>query len=215
MSNVTENNTSSSSSTATITTAAKEEKESATIIINKKKNKETWIPLSPTTQEYVQRDLKPRQFPEDVNRDTQTRLIQEKYTRKINAIYWVRTDDDKEWLNWDETREGKTRMGRKVEFDVPHMGKKKVPIPNEELEFDMETEEYKTVITGEKEHRLEYFVPYNADNVAELLQDINPYKTAFYIKHEGQRTFDITKEELLSKNFAKLYDAKSRRLITK
>lgn len=104
MSNVTENNTSSSSSTATITTAAKEEKESATIIINKKKNKETWIPLSPTTQEYVQRDLKPRQFPEDVNRDTQTRLIQEKYTRKINAIYWVRTDDDKEWLNWGDRK---------------------------------------------------------------------------------------------------------------
>lgn len=178
--------------------------------------KETWIPYSPTPAEYERLGLSVPYFDDDAKRDTKTRLVKENYTRKINSIYWVRTDDDKEWLNWHETREGKSPMQRKVTFDVPNMGKKKIPIPKEEVQFDVEAEEYKTVVTGEKEHRLEYFVPYTLDNVNELLQDINPYKTSFHIKHEGQRTYSITKQELKSKDgFAKLYNQKSTEGITK
>lgn len=170
--------------------------------------KQTWIPYSQSPLEYQKLGLKPTEFPDEWNRDTKTKIIKEKYTRKISAIYRMRTDDDNQWLNWHEQREGKTPMQRKIKFDAPNMGKKKMPIPNEEIQFDLETEEYNTVITGEKEYNQVYFIPFSQEALAELLEDINPYKTAYYMGHQGQRVFTVTKQEIQQKDFAKVYDSK-------
>lgn len=182
------------------------------------KEKETWIIYSPTIQEYQklyaqidpERKLTMPLLAADEARDAHAKLVQENYTRKISAIYVIRTDDDRLWLNWHEVREGKSRMQRKKEVDVNNMGIKKVPIPQEDIVFDQENEEYNTVITGEKENRDELFVEFSASRLAELLEDINPYKTQFMIAHQGQRTFNVTKQEIqtVGKDFAKLYESK-------
>ena len=180
--------------------------------------KETWIPYSPTPAEYTKLGLEPRYFDEDDKRDGKTRLVKGNYKRKISAIYIIRTDDDKKWLNWNETREGKTPMQRKISFEVTNMGIKKIPIPKEETIFDKENEEYQTVITGEREYRSEYFIEFTPERLAELLEDINPYKTQYMIGHIDQRTFTVTKAEIqqAGKDFAKLYDSKlNRSLVSK
>lgn len=183
-----------------------------------KPKKETWIIYSPTIQEYqkLYTQIDPERklnFPllvADEERDAHAKIVKENYTRKISAIYVIRTDDDRLWLNWHETREGKSPMQRKKEVIVNNMGIKKVPIPQEDIVFDEETEEYHTIITGEKENRDELFVEFSASKLAELLEDINPYKTQFMISHQGQRTFNVTKQEIqtVGKDFAKLYESK-------
>lgn len=176
-----------------------------------RKTKDTWIPNSPTFEEYRKQGFDLPDFDDDDGREAFVRVVRGVYTRKISAIYLIRTDDDRLWLNWHEHREGKTPMQQKRSLTVMDMGFKKIPVPKEDVEFDLETQEYKTVITGAKEYTKELFVEFTPERLKELFEDINPYKTQFMIAHRGQRTFTVTKAELQQageKDFAKVYDSK-------
>jgi hypothetical protein len=177
---------------------------------NTSEKKLTWFPSYLTLSEFIKKGLEPKvdEFAEEWYNENMLKVTKGKFTRKIPSIKRIQTDDDKEWLDWFETREGKSPMQQKKVWNCPHVGKKKVPIPREETQFNMETEEYDTVITGTKEYVEEYHVPFSKEALAELLQDINPYKTQFGIEHEGQRGYSVTKQEIGLPDFNKLYESK-------
>lgn len=184
--------------------------------VENKDDKKTWIPLSPTPQEYEKQGLEPRLLEGDYPRWRFVEQCKGVYTRKVTGIYKVRTDDDKIWLDWSETRFGKKGIGKKLDpCVIDHMGIKKVPIPKEVTEFDQEREEYYTKLISTTNHEDEYYIPFTEEALSELMHDANPYSTKFYIKHHDQQTFTVTKQEFMQKDFGKLYDTKSQRLIAK
>lgn len=174
---------------------------------------ETYIPESLTAQEYAKLGLKAPDFDDDFHRSTFVRLSKGKYSRKVTALYIIRTAEDTLKLNWHETREGRSGMGKKLDPRViDNMGIKKIPVPKEEIVANLESEEYETIVTATNETIQDYFFDWSKKAVSELLRDSDKFKAKHYIKIDDKDPIVISRDEFVSitnvAEFDKLYKEK-------
>lgn len=173
----------------------------------------TWVPLSLSPAEYIKLGQKIGMDPKELEENSIISAIDKRrfqfvnqtkgnYKRIVTSIKKVRTDDDKVWLDWNEQREGKTGIGRKLDpLTVPNVGKKNIPVPREETVFDEESESYDVKVTIGRETREEYWLPFSIEALNELLKDVNPYRTEYIIKHENRDAYTVTNPDELKQDF--------------
>lgn len=177
------------------------------------KDDETYIPESPNIQERIKLDMEPSKSDDDFHRSTFVRLCKGNYSRKVNAIYVIRTNSDELRLNWHEVREGRSSMGKKLDpRTVDNMGIKKVPIPKEEIVTDLENEEYNVIQVPTNNFEEEYFFPFTNKALTELLRDADKYNAKYYIGQQGKDPFVVKRDDINPamnmKDFEKLYNQK-------
>lgn len=178
------------------------------VLVNTKQP-QTWVPLSLTPEEYKKKGLEVEIDPYDQKRFEFVNKCQGNYTRTVSSIRKVRTDDDKLWLDWDEVREGKTGMGKKLDpIHISSVGKKKIPVPKEETVFNEETESYEVKIVSTRETIDEFWLPFSLEALEELLKDANPYRLEKIIKHDNGDVYSATVDELRDKDFNKVFNLK-------
>ncbi|MDN5845515.1 MAG: hypothetical protein L0H53_04485 [Candidatus Nitrosocosmicus sp.] len=176
--------------------------------INNNSSKLTWIPLSLSPAEYEKMGFEAVISSLDQKRFEFVNQTKGNYKRTVTSIKKIRTDDNKVWLDWNETREGKTGIGRKLTpLTVTSVGKKSIPVPKEETVFNEQYESYDVKTTVGRETREEYWLPFSVEALQELLKDVNPYRTEYIIKHENTDSYSATQEEL-KESFDKVYSSK-------
>ena len=134
------------------------------------------------------------------------------WTRKVTSITWYRDLEDKEFLDWNEIREGNTDMKRKISEPANHVGTFRDPVPSERVEYNPDTEENQVVIDDRpKEVLTAYHVPYSTNNLDALLTDSNPRTCEYIIAQAGARSYNVTKKEMekYAGDFESIYTLKS------
>jgi len=176
---------------------------------NNNNKKLTWIPLSLSPKEYERLGFDPVISAIDQKRFEFVNQTKGSYKRTVTSIKKVRTDDNKIWLDWNEGREGKTSLGRRLSpLMVPSVGKKTIPIPQEETVFNEQYETYEVKTTVGRQTREEYWLLFSIEALQELLDDVNPYRAEYIIMHHDKDAYTVTPEELKEKDFDKVYSSK-------
>lgn len=182
-------------------------------ISNEKASKKvTIIPLSGSKQEYEKAGIEYPRIQADVERESFERQTKGKWTREVRAIIYYRDVNDNEYLDWNETRHGKTEMGRQLDKTFSHVPQRIVPVASQEIQYDPETDENKLINTGkEKEQTLIPGIKFSKEALDELVEDVSKRQCEYIIAQEAGRHYTVSKKELLKHagNFEKLYNLKA------
>jgi hypothetical protein len=171
----------------------------------------TIIPLSRTREEFEKADIPWRYIKKEDDREVFEKQSGGKWTREVTKIKWIKLDDDSEWLDWDEKRHAKTKMGRELHKTISHVPTYDIPIANQEVQYDEENEENKLVNTGQvTEMRTAYQVPFSATQLDYLLKDATK-KCEYIVKLGDTKGVKVTKGEMkkYAGDFNKLHKRKS------
>lgn len=165
----------------------------------------TWIP-EPKTSQYYQ-DLKLDYFedPKDITNRRNLQKCSYEYERQVKTVYRIRTNDRKEWLTWFEVRTGKTGLGSPIKGWSCYVGQNWKPNPSYTVEFDNETQQQVRKISGLVDRDKEYEVPYTAENLEDLMQDVNEFDCQYIILHENRDKFVVELPDFKTKDFDSLY----------
>lgn len=151
----------------------------------------TWIPESKTSQYYQELGLDYYEDPREITNRKNLQKCSYEYDRQVKTIYRIRTNDKKEWLTWYELRTGKTQLGSPIKGWVVYVGQNWKPIPTYEIKFDNETQQQTKQVSGIVERIKEYAVEYNADNLEDLLKEVNEYDCQFIMTHDNRDKFVV------------------------
>ena len=150
----------------------------------------TWLLEPRTDKEYRAAGLVHYEIPAEqaVRRfNTKSKGI---YERNVTRIYRIRDIYDSEWLVWCENRRFKNKLGNYERLSVDYLGKYFKPIPLKKTQFN-DQDEQEIVTKGTEEILTEFEIPFNADNLDDLMLDANRHTTEFYIRQEGKYTRKI------------------------
>lgn len=167
----------------------------------------TWWPESKTSQYYKELELDYYEDPREIVNRKNLQKCSYEYDRQVKTIYRIRTNDKKEWLTWFEMRTGKTQLGSPIKAWGFYCGQNWKPIPSYEIQFDNETQQQVRKVSGLVERIKEYEIAYTAENMEDLLKEVNEFECQFIIMHDNRDKFIIENLNTFKQDFDSLYKA--------
>lgn len=168
----------------------------------------TIIPLSKTAEEYRKAGIEYPRIQQDVERESFERQTQGKWTRQVVSITWYKDNNEKEYLNWSERRQGKSGMGRVLDKRFDSVASYIIPIPEQKVVYNAEADENQLINTGTEKDRITVpGIPYSREALDKLLEDASKEGCEFIISQQGYRPYNVSKKEMTkSGNFDGMYN---------
>lgn len=180
--------------------------------IDKKTHTTTLIHENLSQKAFEKKGIPYTPTPDEDNLLVFERRTKGQWTRKVTSITWYRDLEDKEFLDWNELREGNTDMKRKITEPANHVGTLRDPVPSERVEYNPDTEENQVVVDDRpKEVLTAYHVPFSKNDLTILIGDSNPRTCEYIVAQAGARSYNVSKKEMekYAGDFDTIYSLKS------